>query len=91
MPINAVWFKVDGDSVVPALQLAAEKLDSAAGEVVLDFTSVGRIDTSALKALEKLAGIADGKGVKVALCGVNVDAYKVLKLMKLTPRFSFLN
>ena len=60
------------------------------GEVVLDFSSVRRIDPSALRAMEKLAGIADDKAVKVVLRGVNVDIYKVLKLVKLTPRFSFL-
>jgi hypothetical protein len=36
-----------------------------------------------------LAGAADEKAVKVALRGVHVDVYKVLKLVKLTPRFSF--
>ena len=34
--------------------------------------------------------IADEKGVKVVLRGVNVDVYKVLKLVKLASRFSFL-
>jgi anti-anti-sigma regulatory factor len=58
--------------------------------VVLDFSSVRRIDPNALRAMEKLAGLADGKAVKVVLRGVNVDIYKVLKLVKLTSRFSFL-
>jgi hypothetical protein len=40
--------------------------------------------------MEKLAGVADDKAVKVVLRGVNVDVYKVLKLVNLTPRFSFL-
>ena len=65
-------------------------LDSAEGDVVLDFSSVRRIDPSALRAMEELAGIADDKAVKVVLRGVNVDIYKVLKLVKLTSRFSFL-
>jgi anti-anti-sigma regulatory factor len=90
MPISALWCKIDGDSVVSALQSAQEKLEGAEGELVLDFSAVRRIDTSALKALERLAGVADDKDVKVVLCGVNVVTYKVLKLMKLTPRFSFL-
>ena len=50
-----------------------------------------RIDPSALRAMEDFAGIADDKGVKVVLRGVNVDIYKVLKLVKLTSRFSFVN
>ncbi len=72
------------------LQTARETLDSAQGDVVLDFSSVRRIDPSGLRAMEKLAGIADDKAVKVVLRGVNVDIYKVLKLVKLTSRFSFL-
>jgi hypothetical protein len=38
-----------------------------------------------------LARVADEKAVKVALRGVNVDVYKVLKLVKLTRRFSFVS
>ena len=91
MPVNAVWLKIDGQRVVGALQEALEKLNGAGGELVLDFSSVHRIDPSALRAMEELAGIADHKAVKVMLRGVNVDIYKVLKLVKLAPRFSFLN
>lgn len=72
------------------LQDAREKLDCAEGQVVLDFSSVRRIDPSALRALEEFAGTADDKDVKVVLRGVNVDIYKVLKLVRLAPRFSFL-
>jgi anti-anti-sigma regulatory factor len=89
MTMNAVRLKIDGERVAQTLQEAFEKLDSAGGEVVLDFSSVRRIDPSALRAMEKLAGMADDKAVKVALCGVNIDIYKVLKLMKLASRFSF--
>ena len=85
-----VWLKTDGEPVVQALQEAREKLDSAEGDVCLDFSSVRRIDPSALREMEELASIADDKAVKVVLRGVNVDIYKVLKLMKLAPRFSFL-
>jgi anti-anti-sigma regulatory factor len=86
----AVRFKVDGERVVHALQEAGERLDGADGEVVLDFSCVRRIDPSALREMEKLADIADDKAVKVVLRGVNIDIYKVLKLVKLAPRFSFL-
>jgi len=91
MPMIAEWLKIDGERVVPALQEAREKLDSAEGEVVLDFSAVRRIDPGAIREMEALARIADRKAVKVMLRGVNVDIYKVLKLVKLTPRFSFLN
>jgi len=52
---------------------------------------VRRIDATALRALEEFARVADEKAVKVVLRGVSVDVYKVLKLVKLTRRFSFLN
>ena len=64
------------------LQDALGKLDNAKGELVLDFSSVRRIDSSEVRALENLAKVAEEKSVKVALSGVNVDVYKVLKLVK---------
>jgi anti-anti-sigma regulatory factor len=91
MAMIAVWLKIDEERVVPALQEAGEKLDSVEGEMVLDFSSVYRIDPSALRAMEGFVGIADNKGVKIVLRGVNVDVYKVLKLVKLARRFSFVN
>jgi hypothetical protein len=39
--------------------------------------------------MEELVDRADNQSVKVVLCEVNVDIYKVLKLVKLAPRFSF--
>jgi len=91
MAMMAVWLKIDEKRVVQELQETGEKLDSAEVEVSLDFSSVLRIDASGLMALEEFAGVADDKGVKVALRGVNVSVYKVLKLVKLTSRFSFVN
>jgi anti-anti-sigma regulatory factor len=90
MSMNPMWLKIDGERLVYALQEALKELDSAEGELVLDFSSVHRIDPSALRAMETLASTADGKATKVVLRGVNVDIYKVLKLTKLAPRFSFL-
>ena len=91
MSLMAVGLKIDEQRVVQALQEAGEKLDIAEGEVMLDFSTVHRIDVSGLMALEQFAGRADDKGVKVALRGVNVSVYKVLKLVKLTSRLSFVN
>ena len=89
--MNAVFLNIEETRVVSALREAGEKLDGTEGEVVLDFSSVRRIDSNALPAMEELARIADEKSVKVALRGVNVDIYKVLKLVKLSRRFSFVN
>jgi anti-anti-sigma regulatory factor len=91
MAMIAVWLKIDEERVVQALQEAGEKLDGVEGEVVLDFSSVRRIDASAVRAMEGFADTADDKAVKVALRGVNVGVYKVLKLVKLASRFSFVS
>jgi anti-anti-sigma regulatory factor len=87
--MNALWLNVDGDGVVLALEAAAEKLDRAGGEVIVDFSSVRRIDLSELRAIERFVGLAADKAVNIVLHGVNVDVYKVLKLVKLESRFSF--
>jgi anti-anti-sigma regulatory factor len=91
MAMIAEWLKIDEERVVLGLQEAGEKLDCVEGEVALDFSAVLRIDAGALKAMEGFAGIADDKGVKVVLRGVNVGVYKVLKLVKLASRFSFVS
>ena len=89
MAMMGVWVKIDEERVVQALQEAGEKLDSVEGEVALDFSSVRRIDSSALRAIEEFADIADDRGVKVVLRGVDVGVYKVLKLVNLASRFSY--
>ena len=91
MAMIAVWLKIDEERVVQELHEAAEKLDSTEDEVVLDFSSVCRIDPGVLRAMEEFAGVADNKGVKVVLRGINVDVYKVLTLVNLTSRFSFVD
>jgi len=91
MATIAVWLNIDETSVAPALQEARQKLDGAGGEVVLDFSSVRRIDADALQALQELAREASQKAVRVVLRGVNIEIYKVLTLVKLAPRFSFVS
>ncbi len=89
MPLNEMLLKIDGDRAAEALQEAIASLDGAGGELVLDFSSVRRVDAGVLRAMEKLAGAAGDKAVKVVLRGVNIDVYKALKLIKLASRFSF--
>jgi len=90
MAMIALQHIIDGKRVIPSLDEARQKLDGADSEMILDFSSVGRIDVRALRALEELAAGAEDKGVKLVLRGASNDVYRVLKLMKLTPRFSFL-
>ncbi len=56
MAMMAVWLKIDEERVVQGLQEAGEKLDSAEDEVIVDFSSVLRIDASGLRAMEEFAG-----------------------------------
>ena len=91
MTTHAEWIKIDPERVLCALrQEAAENINNGPGELILDFSSVLRIDSIVVEALEELSGLAEAKSVKVALHAVNLDVYKVLKLLKLTQRFSFL-
>jgi len=91
METLAAWLNIDGNSVSSGLCEAAEKLDGAGGEIVLDFGSVRRVDSSALRAIEGLARTADEKSVKIVIRDINVEVYKVLKLVRLASRFSFVN
>jgi anti-anti-sigma regulatory factor len=88
---NSVRLKIDGRGVVPVLHEALQKLDGDGSEVVVDFSCVRRLDPTALRALEDFVGSVNGRASQVVLRGVNIDVYKVLKLTKLAPRFSFLS
>jgi len=90
MTTNPMCLKIDPERVALGLQQEAmEMVKSAEGELVLDFSSVLRIDSNVAGALEQLAGLADNRSVKVVLRAVNADIYKVLKLLQLAQRFSF--
>lgn len=86
-----VWLKVNEQCVADGLEEARAKLETAEKEVVLDFSSVQRIDANAIKATEQFAISADQRGIKVALRGVSADVFKVLRLVNLCQRFSFVN
>jgi len=81
--------RIDSAGIASLLQQAGEELERAKKNVVVDFTSVRRIDPRSLRALEQLAGEAEKKKLTVTLRSVNVDVYKVIKLAQLAPRFSF--
>jgi anti-anti-sigma regulatory factor len=91
METIAMWLEMDQKNVRRALQEAGEKLVGVQEEIILDFSSVLRIDLGALQAIEEFTALAAGKGVKVVLRGVNVGVYKVFKLVRLASRFSFVN
>jgi anti-anti-sigma regulatory factor len=89
MEIVATLTRPDEANLLQFLHEAETKLADAEGEVTVDFSDVRRIDASVIRAIEQLANHADDTGVKVAFRGVDVNVYKVLKLVKLAGRFSF--
>lgn len=88
MQTNSVWLIADAESAAGTLRETLNRLDPSQGEMVLDFSQVRRLNTNAVDVLHQLAGKAGDKG-KIVLRGVNVDVYRVLKLVKLTPHFTF--
>lgn len=89
MAMIAECIELEKERVVAALDEALQKLDAVDHEMVLDLSSLQRMDAGGLRALEALAAAAEKKSIKLGLRGVSVEVYKVLKLMKLAPRFSF--
>jgi anti-anti-sigma regulatory factor len=89
MAAISVLHELETVHLVEALLEARKKLDSAEGEILLDFSAVRRIDPTVLSAMEELAGLAERKAIKLVLQGVKVEVYKVLKVLKLASRFSY--
>lgn len=89
MSTVALLTKLNEQDLTSVLQDVAGKLDDAEREFVLDFSAVRQIHPSAIRALQEIAGKAEEKSIKVALCGVNVHIYKVLKLVKVASKFSY--
>jgi anti-anti-sigma regulatory factor len=83
--------KIDRDRLVEGLNNALAKVEGGESEVLLDFSAVRRISPVALRELDALIAKAEQKSAKVALRGVNIDAYKVLKLARLSGRLEFVN
>lgn len=89
MVSKAVSMQKKDESVINVLNDALKTVESADGELMLDFSSADRIDSGVLRKMEELAGKAEQRNVKVVLRGINVDIYKVLKLGRLASRFTF--
>jgi anti-anti-sigma regulatory factor len=87
MTSNRVWLNVDPECLLLQKD-AVEKLQSAEGELVLNFSSVVRIDSRAALAMEQLADLATQRSRKIELRAVNTTTYRALKLMKLARRFT---
>lgn len=82
---------LDDKTIASGLKNVVQNLKPEGEDLVLDFSSVQRIDSRTLAALQAIAHQADEIKVKVVLRGVNVNLYKTLTLMRLTRQFSFEN
>ncbi len=91
MAAGSLQTEVKAERLADSLVQAKKKLDDADGEMTLDFSQVRRIDSEVLKAMVDLTSAAEPKKIKLILRGVNVDVYKVLKLMRLASRFSYVD
>jgi anti-anti-sigma regulatory factor len=91
MTTTKAWLTLDEKTLTPVLREAARDLVAGERELGLNFTSVRRMDSAALQALQQLADLAGERGVKVFVRGVTPYVYRVLKLVKLASRFSFAN
>ena len=80
--------EISGSNLPQALEGVRAKLESGGG-LTLDFSRVPRVETHGLRALEDLAKAGEEKSASISLRGVNVEVYKVLKLARLTSRFTF--
>ena len=89
MATTAASLSVSAGHFLPLLAEARQQLDSGAKEILLDFSSIRRIDAPGLRALEDFIRVADEKGAKLTLRAVDVEVYKVLKLQKLAGRVAY--
>ena len=91
MAMIAVWLKIDEEHVAQALQEAGENWTAPRAKwswISLPCAGSIRVRSERWKSSR---ATPTTKAVKVVLRGVNVDVYKVLKLVKLASRFSFVN
>jgi len=91
MAIVAEWVKIDSARMLESLATAQTKLDAGESEVVLDFSSVERLDAAALNQLSELGALSSKKSARLALRGVNIGVYRVLKTSKIADEFIFLS
>lgn len=82
---------IEEGQVTHILADARARLRSADGNLVLDFSAVRRLDTHALSALENLLAMAEQQQAAIALRGVTVEVYRVLKAVCLASRLTFVN
>ena len=90
MEIADLALRIDEQNLVGSLEKARKGLEPES-QLMLDLSSIRRIDSRGLRALQELVHQAEEIKGKVVLRGVNVDVYKALKLAHLTRILSFVH
>jgi anti-anti-sigma regulatory factor len=88
MAPNPVCPEIDGRADL-LVRSALERLDTAENELILDFSGVRRVDPAAVRSLAELAAKAQAHSVRIVIEGVNIEIYKVLRLLAMAAQFSF--
>lgn len=92
MTANTTLYRVDPADIARSLRDARPALDALAdGELLLDFSTVRRIDPAGVRALGELATAVAGRDVRLTARAVAVGVYKVFKLSGLADRLSFMS
>jgi len=92
MTANTTLYRIDPGDVARSLSDARPVLDQLDdGELLLDFSTVQRIDTAGVRALGTLIASVGDRTVRLTARAVDVDVYKVLKLTGLADRLSFMS
>ncbi len=89
--MSSVQHEFETKRFLESLLQAKEQLCGTATEMVMDLSAVRRIDPEVIKQLEELVSVAKSRKIRLVLRGVSVDIYKVLKLMKLSAQFSYVD
>ena len=83
---------IDEARLLLSLREVLPKIDGAKGEVVLDFSSVQRLDSRVLQVLKEYAAVAhEKKKSRSSFAGSTPAFTKCLRWVKFTWPFSFVN
>lgn len=79
----------DSNQISTLVREAGNNLASGSGDVILDLTSVHRLDSTSLGRLLEFAKSAEEHHRRTLLRSVDPQVYKALKLLKATHSFVF--
>ena len=86
----AMLVNLEDGTLAAALEEVSGRLENGGRHLVLDFSSVERLSTAEVHAIDEFTRTADEKGVKVIIRGLDVELYRALKLAKLPVRLSLI-